>query len=352
MWGITVYFNPVPGRGILRLENYKRFRDMTQSQGLRLCTVELLYDDSKPELCEEDAELLLHVHTTHEKGVLWQKERLMNIALEALPLECDKVCWLDADIIFDDNDWVAKTTQALTPKAEGGGGCGVVQPFSVVCMLPRGWDHDHTALETFNETPHRIRGSSILAKLYNNFRDANPGCQVSYEPAFPTAERFRDALEIYLSSVGGKIGICWAARRELLEKCGGFYDCNVIGSGDAVLYAATNAIKIDTSRFSEAHTRSVNAYLETAHRVFDGKRVGCVDGLLFHMWHGKMKNRQYNTRHSILCDNDYDPERDLILNQDGVWEWSDAANDVIVDKVRTYFVKRKEFSPRTVEEVE
>lgn len=345
MWGITVYFNPVPGRGALRLENFRRFRRISRSQSLKLCAVELLYDDSTPALNDDDAELLLHVHTTRDKGVLWQKERLLNLALQALPPECDKVCWLDADIIFDDNDWVSKTEKALDS------GCSVVQPFSVACMLPRNWDTDPTVMETMNETPHRIRASSILAKLYNDYREANGNnVIVPFEPTFPTAERYRIALETYLASVGGKIGICWAARREFLEGCGGFYDFNVIGSGDAVIYAGMNGLKMDMSRFSDAHARSISQYLEKAHRIFEGGRIACIDGLLLHMWHGKMKDRRYSTRHSILSDNGYDPERDLVLNKEGVWEWSEEAPSVIVDQIRSYFVKRKEFRPSVIAE--
>jgi len=34
--------------------------------------------------------------------VLWQKERLLNVALRSLPLDCEAVAWLDCDIVFGD----------------------------------------------------------------------------------------------------------------------------------------------------------------------------------------------------------------------------------------------------------
>lgn len=59
---------------------------------------------------------------------MWQKERLLNIALAALPGECDSVAWLDCDVIFDSNDWPERARQALKSFA-------IVQLYSERCNL-------------------------------------------------------------------------------------------------------------------------------------------------------------------------------------------------------------------------
>ena len=36
----------------------------------------------------------------------WQKEQLLNVGLNRLPSECDKVCWLDADVTATEKRFV------------------------------------------------------------------------------------------------------------------------------------------------------------------------------------------------------------------------------------------------------
>jgi hypothetical protein len=99
LWGITCYFNPAGYRR--RLANYRLFR-----------------------------ERLIVPLVTVERGrdVLWQKERLLNIALNVLPDSCRKVVWLDCDIIFQGDDWPRRTSLLLERFK-------MVQPFSHVYLL-------------------------------------------------------------------------------------------------------------------------------------------------------------------------------------------------------------------------
>jgi hypothetical protein len=96
MWAITSYFNPLGYR--TRLANYRTFR---QHLGLPLLTVEQ-GRGGRFDLDERDATVLLQVPSG---DVMWQKERLLNLALGALPPECETVVWLDSDILFDGDDW-------------------------------------------------------------------------------------------------------------------------------------------------------------------------------------------------------------------------------------------------------
>lgn len=41
-----------------------------------------------------------------ERHVLWQKERLLNLAIDSLPADVDAVAWLDADLIWFNHGWV------------------------------------------------------------------------------------------------------------------------------------------------------------------------------------------------------------------------------------------------------
>ena len=92
LWAITSYFNPV--KYVRRKMNYDFFR---QHLGVPLIAVELC-SDGRFELAESDADLLIR---RHGRDVMWHKERLMNIALDALPADCGRVAWSDCDMVLE-----------------------------------------------------------------------------------------------------------------------------------------------------------------------------------------------------------------------------------------------------------
>ena len=118
-WAITTYFNPCGYRS--RYENYLYFR---QSLQVPLLTVELVYREGF-ELTPADATRPVQLRSAQ---VMWQKVRRLNLALAQLPPECRKVAWVDCDVIFERDDWAARTGQALANFA-------MVQPFDWVYDL-------------------------------------------------------------------------------------------------------------------------------------------------------------------------------------------------------------------------
>ena len=105
LWAITCYFNPMRYRR--RLANFRIFRDRLQ---LPLVAVELAYGPEF-ELQAQDAEILIQLRD--DAAVLWQKERLLNVALQALPSSCRKVAWLDCDIFFTAPGWIEDANSLL-----------------------------------------------------------------------------------------------------------------------------------------------------------------------------------------------------------------------------------------------
>jgi hypothetical protein len=79
LWAITSYFNPMRYRR--RLLNYRHFRRWLT---IPLATVELSFQDGF-ELQQGDADLLIQLPG---QDIMWQKERLLNLALMALPSTC------------------------------------------------------------------------------------------------------------------------------------------------------------------------------------------------------------------------------------------------------------------------
>ena len=121
LWAITAYFNPARYRQ--RRHNYREFRRRLSAP---LLTVELGYD-GRFELGNRDADVLIRVEGW---DVMWQKERLLNIGLRALPSECRYVAWLDCDVVFERSDWTEATCRTQDD-------CPVVHLFGEVYELGR-----------------------------------------------------------------------------------------------------------------------------------------------------------------------------------------------------------------------
>jgi hypothetical protein len=124
LWGITCYFNPAGYRR--RLANYRVFRERL---GVPLVAIELAYGPHF-ELNHNDAEILVQLRG---RDILWQKERLLNVALQKLPSSCRKVVWLDCDVVFEANDWAERTSLLLDRFM-------LVQPFSHLHLMPAHWN--------------------------------------------------------------------------------------------------------------------------------------------------------------------------------------------------------------------
>src|SRR6266508_5447152 len=123
LWAISCYFNPAAYRR--RLANYRVFRERLS---VPLVAVELAYHPNF-ELDEKDAEILVQLRG---RDIMWQKERLLNVALQAVPSSCRKVAWLDCDVIFEADDWAERTSLLLDRFP-------MVQPFNQVYRMSGEW---------------------------------------------------------------------------------------------------------------------------------------------------------------------------------------------------------------------
>ena len=102
LWAITAYFNPMRFKS--RRANYQVFRERLD---LPLVAVELAHDFDF-DLRDADADVLIRVRAG---DVMWQKERLLNIALSGLPADCGRVVWIDCDVVFESGGWAGRLDQ-------------------------------------------------------------------------------------------------------------------------------------------------------------------------------------------------------------------------------------------------
>ena len=104
MLTVTSYFNPMRLRR--RLANYQTFRSRLD---VPLVTVELAFD-GQFELTSSDADHLIQLSGG---DIMWQKERLLNIALEAVPDKVEDLAWIDCDLVFESPEKLSGSPYAL-----------------------------------------------------------------------------------------------------------------------------------------------------------------------------------------------------------------------------------------------
>lgn len=311
LWGITTYFNPCGYKK--RYNNYVTFRYSSLKQNLKLITIELSINDSPFVLKKDMSDILVQVKSN---SVLWHKEQLLNVAISHLPNDCDKICWLDCDLIFENDNWV----NDLSAKLDGP--FIFVQPFEMITNL----NEDHTI------------GYSTLA--YSN---ASLG-------------------ENKQKKVKGTVGFGWAAKLDFIKSLRGFYPFNIIGGGDnfvQMILKACNYINSKSfeeltkhenmSRFNDAQKKHFISYLRTLNslptdfvRSINSNSVSFIKGNAFHLWHGNTRDRQYSSRHDILKMYSFNPAKHIYFNNDNCLEWTNDAPKKLKKAVKKYFKSRNE----------
>lgn len=294
--GITCYFNP--NQCPYRLANFQRFSEEIRRCGLPLYVVELANGDQPFQIEDSPNYVIKRVRS---KDLMFQKERLLNIALDMLPADCDEVIWIDCDIVFTERNWVKSTSKALKSHP-------VVQPFSHCLSLPKCdlGQHDFAGV-SFNN----CSGSGKIRRGYAHYHSLRLG---------------------YSNLHNGHVGYVWAARREFLDKHR-FYDHIVTGAGDLFMVMAYYGTlgwidyQDDLMHLSD---EACFHFFDWAVPVYEDVKgnVGWTNNIALHLWHGELHTRNYLNKSRQLQLNKFDPRADLKLNEDGCWEWSGGKPDL------------------------
>jgi len=305
VWGITAFFNPCGYATYL--ENYRVFRKKSAGQGLRLVAVELVFGEQQFVLQSGDADILVQIRGG---DVLWQKERLLNVALRHLPSDCDKVVILDTDVLFERDDWLAQVKEKLEEYM-------VVFPFSHLIRLPKGLQQ---------HTGQRCRFGFGEDEMCHSF-------------GFGFSRYGMAGTRLFRKH--GVTGGAVAVRRWLLDKHG-LYDADITGAGDVIFAQAcvgnTNYMRLKRmSRKQKEHARQWSYCMAKDVR----QSIGYVDGVALHLWHGTQANRRYSQRHEMLYTENFDPLKDISLHRSGAWQWA-SPKEQLHRACREYFSSRRD----------
>lgn len=229
-------------------------------------------------------------------SVMFHKENLLNIAVDSLPERHSKVVFLDADVRFNERDWVDRASAAME---------------SADVMQPMEWCF-------WSSSRNKISAAEQLARG----RRLNVG---NVHPGFATG-----------------------ARRDWLARVGGLYDLAVVGNGDACLWHAVGfSMGLGFSDESLApYLSKYRGFDEYKERVQESRpRVASLKGCFAgHMPHGTANRRGYVDRHSMLAG-----DLSVRRNDQGIYEWIDASNN---EQMERYFLSRDEDNLTTQDSLE
>lgn len=269
---------------------------MLMNKDIELYVVELVYGNE--DFYVTDSNNPKHLQIKTRSAPLWHKENLINLGVKSLlPPEWKAVAWIDADIEFDSVTWATDTLKLLNGYKD------VVQLFS-------------HAIDMNNE------GYSM--NIFSGFG-------YNYEIG---KKYVVSGLDYWHP------GFAWACTRKAYEKMGGLFELSILGSGDHNMCYSyiSNGVK---SLNSEVHSNYFKAVEEFQGKVCN-MRLGYVPGVIRHFYHGSKVNRRYRERWQILVNNQYDPEKHITKNADGLLVPTYLCPKVLLDEILQYFKERNE----------
>ena len=219
---------------------------------------------------------------------MWQKEAMINAAVNMLPSHVRYVTWIDHDMMLHNANWLSES----------------------VAMLDNG---------------------SPAVQLLD---------RIHYQRSDGVVDR---SLPSGVAGEGGNPGGAWITTRDLFKWVDGLTPFHITGGGDQPwYYALTGKSKPKwTQRLPnklETHTKRHMADIMNA---IDGKRATFVAGDAVHLYHGDKKHRQYRSRIELLVRADYDPTTDVVVDANGLLRW-DSDKPTLHREVMQFFTNRKE----------
>ncbi len=270
------------------VENYNRFRQALGTDDVFVIESTLNVDYQIPE-----SKNFIRIEAKPE-NLMWQKERMLNLAIKKLPGEYTDVAWIDADVLFDDLNWIEEATEKLK---------------------------DYAFVQLFNTAQWLDDDGSVIHKFRSPFSQLRDG------------------------SLRHHVGFAWAARREVIEQSGGLFDYHVTGNGDCFIYhALTGVSENEMGNLSMEIIKGLPGFqyvfwkYRNKMQEITKSSVTCLSGNIRHLYHGNLASRKYSGRQMILIKNKFDPLEDLRVDDNGLYRWDENERTAkIREMISSYF---------------
>lgn len=234
--------------------------------------IECVIGDSKPQLPQN-----CNIERIYTESLLWHKETLLNKIISELPKNYKYVFWIDADVIFTNNNWLIEGVKVLQS------GCTIIQPFEYCVHLDKDQFKPNFNLQfakaMYDPNKSILKESKKMWKSFSANWVTNKinACSENYD-------------------VHGHVGFAWGATRELLDEVP-LYDKALIGGADHIIAHAA-AGQIPHCCITKSFKDDINNVLSWSKLfyAFAKGKIGYVQGDLFHIWHGDINKRDYFNR--------------------------------------------------------
>lgn len=242
-------------------------------------------------------------------SLLWQKERLINIAARYLPSTCRYVAWIDCDVLFQNEFWAVEAASLLAGRHT------IVQLFETCTLLEQG--------NIIPENPQQfVSFASVTSK----------------DPSTLNCGRY---------DRHGHPGFAWAMDRKLFDALG-LYEFAVSGGADHyIAHAALGRYGFcvdSTLGYSPVQIKHFRDWADQFHALAKSK-LGVVSGNIFHLWHGSRARRDYFNRIRAITKFGFDPYTDTVSRPGRPLEWTNEAllkKPELVRYFDGYFLARRE----------
>lgn len=220
---------------------------------------------------------------------MFYKENIINLMEPLLPPIYDKLCIMDADIIFDNSDWYNLISSKLND-------VNICQPFSTAYWL--NISYDDVILEKCSYLKKRI---------------------------------------------GGHEGFVWGFQRAWFNTYK-FPDGCFIGSGDTLFVKA-----VFEKQIFNQHQYIYHSWVKYIANLPSNISSDYLDMNIYHLYHGTINNRQYITKHTkfnnMLTNLKITALDELIeYNADGIMQWRPNYSNLLNSFMQTYLSNRNDDS--------
>jgi hypothetical protein len=330
----VMYSNPL--RWETRRKLLNDFRKRTEaSPNVRLYIGEVAFGDRPFEVTSRENPLDFQFRTSDE---LWHKENVLNLIVQRMPPEARYIAYMDGDVHMSREDWALEAIHQL-------------QHYQAVQLFHQFTDVDraHRPIAITNGFAYSYT-KSIIPEIYQG---PMATAQLKPRPAREAvAKCYQRALLAHTDPVAikakvwwGATGLGWAFRRSAWDLMGGLLDICILGSADwhmAYGMAGLSSGSHHDFRSADGYTCAILAWQQKAQALT--ANIGYIDNHITHYWHGPKANRFYRDRSQILVDHQFDPDRDLKRDWQGLWQLA-GNKPRLRDDLRAYFRARFEDDP-------
>jgi hypothetical protein len=330
MCAIVIYFNPIGYKN--RIKTFRNFLHHLNGFDVEVITVELAFAN-QTFLVTNSTKNHIQLRTD---DIMFYKENLINIALKKMPVTCKYVAWIDADVRFENRDWVENAILALEEYK-------IVQLFKYSSFLGPKNETDVASLGF---------GYCCVAGIYkkNYSTDRLRLLALEYKNSSRALSDFP------------RTGLAWASTKAVLTAMHGLFDLHILGrllfqynsiqshgmqilsvAGAGDFYMANALVHLKNYKISASFDSKLAEWSKNANMHINNS-IGYINGTLLHEYHGTLANRNYLRKERLLTRRQmvYEPKTHVMYDTDGLMRYQSSAREYFNRLVEKFLISRKE----------